>query len=770
MSKALESNLTVAKLKALCVLNDVATTGVKADLLQRLLDAGLDKETLGIEVFDEATASFQPATNANEGELDDEASPKEAILVGKSSNESEDVGNGHDELDEDEPVMLSLEDDDTLTPAETKATATVAPKAKQPSSEAKSESDDEVLDGEVLEAVLVDEGDIEEPTPAAATAGEDPGKDTRPEVAPKSASADHATTLKEMLQRPQAVAVMLALLVLGGGGYYYLNNQLEPFTADSLRYGDTMSYMVTEGEFMATEEYVNLITDRVDDAPNYCKVRLMFEGPSEVAISEGTLGDLTTQSSNDRLGAVSVRGGHGMTWLAVESQNTMTLTTFDIFGHYRTGTQCDSFSEGTQGSAELKLTSWSELRERVTLATQLDFSLSNSKGVYEGTAMTYGVGGLIGDLSELSPGLELVIAPVELASFFGNEYITNDATGLSSGWEWRVTGSEKIGSTNMWKVTASHRDVRDFCLGYATMNLWLDPDSPWVARQEVDIAISSSDASQSGCSGWQQRGIEAVLPEGDLELHHTFDRLTVQRGIKAVELGKAYDNRPVPNELNPDEDDLSNWGVDGTHLPDNSTQRQHDLDRAVTCVPSFTNASGAVAALNGDGYIWRALNQPKGASTEWNLSWVDGDATAGWILFSVSGESEEDPSCELLAKGAYDDTVAHNRQGIPASLPLDAIEARLMDKSRFPVLTGEQALFDASGLHEDTRIGYLVVVPGTGFGFDFGQLLDSVGGATTVDMQRTWMEGEEDHSFSALVDATDGRLIGWTHLSVFNRS
>ena len=47
----------------------------------------------------------------------------------------------------------------------------------------------------------------------------------------------------------------------------------------------------------------------------------------------------------------------------------------------------------------------------------------------------------------------MVIAPVELADFFGNAYITKDATGTSSGWEWRVTGSEKVGSTNMWKVS-----------------------------------------------------------------------------------------------------------------------------------------------------------------------------------------------------------------------------------------------------------------------------------------------------------------------------
>ena len=62
------SNLTVAKLKALCVLNDLSATGKKAELLTRLLEAGVDKETLGIEVFDEKTSTFQATT-------DEEGSP-----------------------------------------------------------------------------------------------------------------------------------------------------------------------------------------------------------------------------------------------------------------------------------------------------------------------------------------------------------------------------------------------------------------------------------------------------------------------------------------------------------------------------------------------------------------------------------------------------------------------------------------------------------------------------------------------------------------------
>ena len=741
MGEGPTTNLTVAKLKALCVLNDLSASGKKAELLDRLLEAGVDKETLGIEVFDEETSTFQ--ATADEDEIEAETDAQDAD--GDEETDAENEGDG-----EDEPVMLSLEDDDTM------ASVPLPSKDEEPEEE-------DVLEAEILEADLVDDEVDDEPEEL----DEVPLPVSSSTTTPRTKRSDQRPmTLMEMVRRPQAIAVMLTLILLGAGGWYYVNNQLEPFTADSLRYGDRMGYMITEGSFLASEEYVELVTNQLEDPPNYCKIRLTFQGESTASVTEGTGVELSTQSTDDRLGAVKIQGGQGLSWLAVESVNEMSFSQFDLSGHYPIASKCSDFTtDTTTGQAELTLKSWKELREQVVLATELDFSATLSATAYEGTAFTYGVGGLLGDLEELSPGLGMVIAPVELAEFFGNAYITKDATGISSGWEWRVTGSEKIGSTNMWKVTASHRDVRDFCLGYASMTMWLDAESPWAARQTVDVAISSSEASQSSCSAWQQRGVDAVLPEGEIELHHTFERTTLTRGIKAVELGKTYDNRPQANDLNPDDDDLVNWGVDGTHMPDNSTVRQHPLDEAMACIDEFsTAASGAVTALQNDGYVWRAVDHQNGTSTEWNLSWVDSDTTAGWLHFSVAGGGSEALTCEFIAKGTFDESITHNRDSIPKVLPLQDIETRLMDAQRFPDLTGPTALYGSNGPHETTSIGYLVVVPGSGFGIDFSDLLDT-SGATTVDVQRQWEDGNKDRSFSLLVDASDGRLIGWTSLS-----
>ena len=473
MAETPTTPLTVAKLKALCVLNDLQSTGKKADLLARLLEAGVDKETLGIEVFDEETATFHSVGDESEDAVE--------------ASESEEV--------EDEPVMLSLEDDDTITPSVDKENKSTRKKSSSSPSKERNEPDEEILDGEILEADLIDDDLVEEvamPTPVA---------DTSEDFAPSA----KALTLREMLQRPQAVAVILTLLILGAGGWYYVNNQLEPFTADSLRYGDEMRYVVSEGSFMASEEYVTLITDQLNDLDEYCKMRLLFDGTGSLSITEGSVLELTTQPNEDRLGAVAAKGGQGMTWLAVESVNSFSFSKFNIYGHVPTtsvtgGQMCPDFAEGREGTADIALTRWTELREQATLSTQVDMTLQNTGGTYDGSAMAYGVGGLLGGLETLSPGLGLILQPVELADFFGNNYITKDATGTSSGWEWRVIGSEKIGSTNMWKVTASHRDIQEFCLGYATMNLWLDADSPWAARQTVDVSISSDETSQSSCS------------------------------------------------------------------------------------------------------------------------------------------------------------------------------------------------------------------------------------------------------------------------------
>jgi len=105
MSEPPSSPLTVAKLKALCILNDLKTSGNKADLVERLLKSGVSPTDLGIE---------------------------ETVVEDVIEEVEEEFG-------------LSLEDEETITPTEEKV-------EEEPLHE-----EDEILEAEVFEAELIDD-------------------------------------------------------------------------------------------------------------------------------------------------------------------------------------------------------------------------------------------------------------------------------------------------------------------------------------------------------------------------------------------------------------------------------------------------------------------------------------------------------------------------------------------------------------------------------------------------------------------------------------
>ena len=708
MADDLTSTLTVAKLKALCVLNDLATSGKKADLLQRLLDSGLDREELGLPVISEE--------KSNDEAIDDE-------------------------------VIFSLEDDDTITPE-------AEPEVLESSKEKPVE---EILDAEILDADLVEiSKEVEKPKP------------TIKPVESKTSTLQKPTTLVEMVKRPQVAAAVLVLIILGAGGWYYFSAQLEPFTADQLRYGDEMTYTISDGDFMATEGFLDLVLDQIETEDDICKLRMMFDGSGDVSITDGGTDQLVSQTSNDRIGAVSVRGGQGMSWLSVEAVSSYDLDSFTIQRHLQSSIPgsngCSDFPASVSGTADITSTKWTELRERASLGTKVDWNL-NIEDSYEGTLMSYGVGGFFGDLEVISPGFSLLVQPVELQELLANDYIDDGATGSRLGWDWRVLGTEELGSTEMWKIVATNKDVQDYCLGSASMTLWVEEGNPWATRQTVDVVISGSDSNRQGCSTTTKLLGDYVLPEGELTMSHTFQKSSLKLGSKALEYGLSYDARPLANELSPDEDELKEWGANGIHMPDDSTMRAHDLDTSMQCFDYFqSSAAGATAALDDGGYIWRAIDSNLGVTTQWNVSWIATDETAGWVKFNVTGTPSSE-NCDFDSKGAYDESISHNREFIPKVLNISNIESRLSDSSRFTDLSGTNGIFTSSGeYHPETRVGYLVVVPGSGINSILTNIGDATDGATTVDISREWDSGGWDNRFNLVADASDGRIVGWNYV------
>jgi len=81
------------------------------------------------------------------------------------------------------------------------------------------------------------------------------------------------------------------------------------------------------------------------------------------------------------------------------------------------------------------------------------------------------------------------------------------------------------------------------------------------------------------------------------------------------------------------------------------------------------------------------------------------------------------------------------------------------------MLTSSQGLFTSSGTyHPETRVGYLVVVPGSGINTILANIGDATDGANTVDISRDWTDDGWNKRFNLIADATDGRIIGWNYV------
>ncbi len=724
MSSEEISSLTVAKLKALCILNDLPTSGKKSELVERLLESGLSKKEVGLPHQEEEKTAEQPTKETPQ------------------------------EVPEEEEIVLSLEDEDTLTPTVEKAVEKEEPTSTM------------ILDAEILDADFADE----EPD-AAQTAVKKNLKD--------SVKAEHArenpTTLLDMIRKPQVAAVLLAVVILGAGGYYYLDNQLDSFTADQLRYGDRMQYQISGDQdglatFLATEGFVELVMDQIETEDDICKISADFGGTGSLEITEGGSSELVNEGgSKDRLGAVRIVGGMGAEWLSVETVNTNSLSPFRVNRHLSIGNICDIGAITASGSADLTSTTYTELRNQDTKATQLDwgFDLPSPIGKYQGTTVSYGVGGLLGGLETLAPGLALMLQPVEIQELFANDLIDAGATGSNLGWDWRVLGIDELNGDPVWKIVATHHDIEAYCLGTATMNLWVESGNPWAAKQTVDVLISENQASQSGCSPTSQLLNDYVLPEGELELHHTFTKTSLQRGQKQLDLGLTYGSIPLANQLGPSSDELETWGDYDLHMPDDSTLRQHTFEDAIACFESWPNtiAPGAANALENEGYIWRGTTkQTSSTVTQWNVSWVASDEQAGWVQFNLTGTPNAE-NCQYDKRGDLDST-AFNRESIPQTLNITSLESRLTDSSNYAVLVGDDRFFTTSGEYQnDVQVGYLIAVPGNDIGSLLSQIGDGGDGAVTLDMSKTWDEDGKTKQLNLLADAEEGRLIGWSFIT-----
>ncbi len=627
------------------------------------------------------------------------------------------------------------------------------------------EVDDEVLEAEVIDAEVIESADS--------------GEDSLPQL------NENATlpTLKDQLQNPKVMAVILTLLVVTGGWYWYASSQLQPFVADDLRYGDAMEYSVQNGNMEATGGYIDLVLDNVElEDEEICKLEVEFAGQGTTSVTMGTSDDILFESGNALLGNVQAKGAYGADWLAVEKMQTKDFDDFSVI-RYKDNplnpSKCLTDGAKVSGSMQFDTTTWTEIAERDVISSQADWKLNLDGDYWEGITFSYGVGGILGVLDDLAPGFAMVISPVELREMMGGKLIETGANDTHLGWEWRVSGTDEVGDEEFWKVIMEHREIRDNCLGFARIVMWVGEDSPWAVKQNVEIEISDSGSSQSSCSTWTEQLADLVLPEGELKFSVEMYQNSIVRGDKLLTLGRSYDSMPNPGAYVPKADELSDWGTNDLHLPDNSSMREHTLEQAVACFTNnhVSNATEATSALNDDGYVWRAINGQSNDSsaTRWNLSWVNGIPNSGWVELDVKGEASP-TNCTYIAHGDNDQTVQHSRSDIPAALNLSMVEQDLTDTFRYPVFTGPNGFFTTDGdYHPETRIGYLVVTPDGDLTDWINRLNSGDTGTTTIDLSRNWESSvfnaesqittNWDNSLSMIMDATNGQVVGWNYFT-----
>lgn len=607
------------------------------------------------------------------------------------------------------------------------------------------DDEDEIFEAEVFEAELFEEDEFE-PTPL------------------RSSRPNRLTggSLLGTLTSKSTIATLLVILVIAGGGYWWWTNNLDPFVAEPIEYGDGMNFAISSGAFdVEGEDMVRELDNRLNGAlSEVCeKFNVDFTGTGNIAVAKGGKSELLNPSDTNLVGVVQAKDAYGLTFLAVEQELNHQLSA-TVSSRTWLGDQTDNLCSVPVGpisgySFSQTSKSWTELTSKALLSTHSSVTLDNQGEQTIVEAQSFGVPD--DTLSDLMPELLLPLKPVELTPIFGNSLLEEGQTGTSGNWRWEVGGVISVGGEMGLQVNMAHTEVEG-CVGRANMVLYIVPSSPWAVKQQVDIRLEKSRYDSPDCGVLTEYLLDRALPEGSISLQYTLVRTSDSTGEGMIDWQSSYGNRPGGNSgaLSGDE----NWGSSGMHMPDRSDDRSWPLEQAIACIINQTlvGAEEASAALATGGYVYRAVDDRSHGLTEWNVSWVD-DNDAGWVRVE-----ERTENCAVLDKASIggDDKPAHRRESIPTTASLQQVEERIIDPNRYPILASNIA--SGGSLSDDTSIGYLLTVPPEAS--DLLDLIDGLqDGSVVVFGQREWTESEMDHTLSYAIDGETGRMAGWVKTS-----
>ena len=456
-------------------------------------------------------------------------------------------------------------------------------------------------------------------------------------------------------------------------------------------------------------------------------------------------------------GAVKALDAFGRTWNAVETSLEYDLAA-DLSGNTWSAINSESCSSlewlNRNNQLNIDVKQWHEITERGLMRSETALNFIDAEGQsYTADATTFD--GIIGSdsASDLIEGILLPMHPVNLYDIFGLTVMEEGLTGEHEGWGWEIGSPDTVGGQDAIQIRMHHIKIGD-CLGRAEMVIWAIPDQPLPAKQMVDISIDKSQ-KRSGCSLLESEAIDLTFPEGSFVTQYTLEQTSFKRGDDLLDWQQFYSTRPMSSDGKPQTSSMVSWA---THMPDNSTVRSFTLEKAVTCVISDADAFGAAhIALNGDGYVFAAQDDRSGNSPVWNLSWVS-SAEAGWVRVTWPGGENCLNSGDAPLTG--DDKPEHARNQIPQTYTLALLENRMLSSDRYPDLHPQ--ISNNGQLRDDVQIGYALVVTEENAVSDW---LDDLGflpdGQVTTYLERTWVEGDIEHSLRVGMDCESARMGGW---------
>jgi len=747
------SAMKLSQLRQMCKNNGLLVSGNKEDVVERLLTADLGKATQ----VDKSPGLYEKRKSS----LSEDRNAAIDRLISRS-DDAQDTDNG--KAVEEEPTL-------PMPP----------PPMPEPAIEV------EVLDAEVFVAEIEEEVEeiseeiiLDEEEPDSITLDEDVDPwttgiidESEPVLSAESIDEESQASititlpsLSDINLTPKMIAAITAVvLILVAGAFTFFLSQDSSFQSRQLRYGDSMQFDIQSSSIdIQGDDMVAIFRDSaggpLDDACGELQADITT-GTGSIRIHNGDPNEITHSSETQYAGAVTALDAFGRPHLAAQKEITHNLD-LDLTGKTwrEPGTCGNTGWILSDNIVQMSTKSWTDIGDKELIRTDTDLSVTDSDGrSTDLNAVTFGLESISG-LGTLASFVSMPLTPIDLYEFFGDErLISGSSSAPGATWTWTVGDEKNDGRHGLvYPISMNHEEF-DSCNGHLQIDLLVKNGVPWPVKQTSSIVVDKSQKS-SNCGIIESSISDAAIPDGRITILMTMYASSSFSGNDDIDWLVDYTSKPGPGEDRPGTSTERSWGV---AMPDESEVRSWDLEAALECLNANYSGSGAAQAIQEGGYIWKAYTKPVVESVntvEWNLSWVTEDGDSGWTVVR-----ERDGGCGLMEDEMYDsdESVDWNKEAIPETQTLAALESRILTSSRYPGLS-EYVVASNGVWADDVEYGYRLSVT------DQTEILDLVpvslgDGTVNIVAQKEWTESNKDHTFNLLMDAENGRMLGWFHYS-----